>query len=90
MSGDQRVGPPVPQILETELDGEISLYDPENENVTILNDTASDVWLLCDGEHSAEEIVNLLASSYGVNADQIRDEVTRTIDEFIETGLLPA
>lgn len=90
MSSDKRIGPPVPQILETEVDGEISLYDPENENVTILNDTASDVWLLCDGEHSAEEIVNLLASSYGVNADQIRDEVTRTIDEFVEAGLLPA
>lgn len=90
MSGSQRVGPPASRILETEVDGEISLYDPENENVTILNDTASDVWLLCDGEHSTEEIVNLLASSYGVGADQIRDEITRTIDEFMEAGLLPA
>ena len=90
MSGDKRVGPPVPQILETDVDGEISLYDPTNENVTILNGTASDVWLLCDGQHSAEEIVDLLASSYGVDADQIRDEVTRTIEEFVETGLLPA
>lgn len=90
MTGESKVGPPASRILETEVDGEISLYDPENENVTILNDTASDVWLLCDGEHSAEEIVNLLASSYGVGTDQIRDEVTRTIDEFMEAGLLPA
>lgn len=90
MSGDKKVGPPVPQILETEVDGEISLYEPSKESVTILNGTASDVWTLCDGEHSVEEIVSLLASSYGVDAHQIRDEVTRAIDEFIETGLLSA
>lgn len=90
MSGEKKVGPPVPQILETEVDGEISLYDPGNESVTILNGTASDVWMLCDGEHSAEEIVSLLASSYDVDADQIRDAVTRAIDEFVESGLLRA
>lgn len=80
----------MPHILETEVDGEISLYDPANENVTILNGTASDVWLLCDGQYSAEEIVNLLASSYGVSAEQIQDEVTRTVDDFVEAGLLTA
>lgn len=90
MSGDKKVGPPVPQILETEVDGEISLYEPGSESVTILNGTASDVWMLCDGEHSTEEIVSLLASSYGIDADQIRDEVTRAIDEFVEAGLLSA
>lgn len=90
MSGEKKVGPPVPQILETEVSGEISLYDPGNESVTILNGTASDVWMLCDGEHSTEEIVSLLASSYGVSAHQIRDEVTRAIDEFIDAGLLSA
>lgn len=88
MSGEQRVGPPVPQILETDIDGEISLYNPASENVTILNGTASDVWLLCDGRHSTEEIVSLLAKSYGVDAGQIRDEVTATITEFIDAGLL--
>lgn len=90
LSGEKRVGPPVPQVLETEVDGEISLYDPATENVTILNGTASDVWLLCDGQHTATEIVDLLASAYGVEVDQIRDEVTRTIEAFVETGLLPA
>jgi hypothetical protein len=90
LSDDKKVGPPVLQILETEVDGDISLYNPGNESVTILNGTASDVWMLCDGEHSAEEIISLLASSYGVDVEQIRDEVTRAIDEFVEAGLLSA
>ncbi len=92
MSGNKnkKVGPPVPQILETEIDGDISLYNPGNESVTILNGTASDVWMLCDGEHSAEEIISLLASSYGVDVERIRDEVTRAIDEFVEAELLSA
>jgi len=89
LSGDTRVGPPAPHILETEVEGEISLYDPRKENVTILNGTASDVWLLCDGTRSTDEIVELLASSYGVDAGQIKGEVTATIDQFVAAGLLP-
>jgi len=88
LSGDNRVGPPVQQVLETELDGEVSLYNPATEQVTILNGTASDVWLLCDGEHTAEEITKLLAASYDVDEDEIRDDVSSTIDRLYESGLL--
>lgn len=86
--GDNRVGPPVPQILETEIDGDISLYNPSTEQVTVLNGTASDVWLLCDGEHTCEEIKGLLASSYQVDTAEISDDVERAIDLFRESGLL--
>lgn len=83
-----KVGPPAPKILETEVDGEISIYNPANEQVTILNGTASDVWLLCDGEQTQDEIVSLLASSYQVDEDEIRDEVADAIEEFQNAGLL--
>lgn len=88
MMTENKVGPPTSKILETEVDGEISLYNPTNEQVTILNGTASDVWLLCDGEHTRDEIVSLLASSYEVDEDQIRDEVVDAIEEFQDAGLL--
>lgn len=87
MTGDKRVGPAAPQILETDVDGEISLYNPSNESVTILNDTASDVWLLCDGEHTVDEIKSLLAASYGTTRDAVSDDVEKTIDEFRSAGL---
>lgn len=88
MSGENRVGPAAPQILETDVGAEISLYNPSNESVTILNGTASDVWLLCDGEHTAEEIKSLLAASYGTTRDAVSEDVDKTIEEFRTAGLL--
>lgn len=88
ISDEKRVGPPVAQVLETDIDGEISLYNPKNEQVTVLNGTASDVWLLCDGEHTAGEITTLLASSYALEPEEIADDVDRTIAMLEESGLL--
>ena len=85
-----RIGPPSPQILETEIGDEISLYDPVTENVVVLNQTASDIWRLSDGESDADGIVNLLAAAYGVEANRIRQEVEDTITKFREQGLLQA
>ena len=78
----ERIGPPSSHILETEVGDEISLYDPRTEQVVVLNQTASDVWRLCDGESGVDEIVRLLASAYGVDGDQIRREVEETVKSF--------
>ena len=87
---DSKVGPPASNVLETELDGEVSLYNPLQEEVTVLNGTASDVWYLCDGSLTSEEIVALLARSYSVPAEQIRGDVEQTIVMLREAGLLDA
>jgi hypothetical protein len=83
-----RIGPPSPQILETEVAEEISLYDPLTENVVVLNGPASDIWRLSDGESDLDEIVALLAAAYGVDPDRIRAEVEETIHSFHVQGLL--
>jgi hypothetical protein len=88
--GRQRIGPPQPHIIETEVKGDLSLYDPAQEKVLVLNGTATDVWLLCDGGQTADQVVDLIATSYGQEAATIRAEVTSTIRQFIEEGFLPA
>ena len=84
----RKIGPPLSHLLETEIDDEISLYDPHTEQVVVLNKTASDVWRLSDGESDLDEISILLASAYGVEVDQIRGQVEETIRSFQEHGLL--
>ena len=84
----RKVGPPRSHILETEIDEEISLYDPRNEQVVVLNQTASDVWRLSDGECDLEEIVRLLSVAYGVAAEDIRGEVEDTVRSLQGQGLL--
>lgn len=88
MGEPRRVGPQTDHIIETEIDGDISLYDPQTEQVMVLNHTASDIWLLSDGEHSLTEIVDLLATAYQVEPSAIRDDVEATVASFIEGGFL--
>lgn len=82
------VGPPALHLVETEVDGRISLYDPQREHVSVLNETASDVWRLCDGEHTLDEVVVLLARAYAVEPGSIRDEVKQAVAGFRDSGLL--
>lgn len=87
--GDQAIGPPFPHILETEVKGDISLYDPKQERVLVLNGTASDVWLLCDGEQTVDVIVELIAAAYRLDADAVRPDVEATVRQFIHEGFVP-
>jgi hypothetical protein len=88
-SFDRRVGPPPVHIIETEVKGDISLFDAERNQVLVLNTTASDVWRLCDGEHTVDEIVALLASAYQTTSEEVRDDIASTIEQFQSEGFLP-
>ena len=83
-----KVGPPAAHIVESEVDGRISLFDPESQEVSMLNDTASDVWRLCDGTSTIDQVVELMARAYDVEPDAVRDEVKATVTTFYDKGLL--
>ena len=83
-----RIGPPPAHILETEIGGEISLYDPQTDSVLVLNETASDVWRLSDGEHTLDEMIELLAGAYGTDAKSIRSDVEQAVRTIIDEGFL--
>jgi hypothetical protein len=82
------VGPPRPTVQALELDGDISLYDSATSQALVLNATASDVWRLLDGDHTVDEIVELIATAYLVSGALIRPDVVRIIDELTAAGLL--
>lgn len=83
-----KIAGPRSDLVETEVDGNISLYDPLREEVLVLNETASDVWRLCDGEHSLDEIVRLIARAYQIDAEEHREEISKTVGTFLEKRLL--
>ena len=88
MGDCEQVGPPRPNLLETEVDGDISIYDPGSERVVVLNQTASDVWRLTDGQHTIDEIVELLARAYEVDVHSISDDVGQAVEGFVDAGLI--
>ena len=83
-----KVGPPAAHIVESEVDGRISIFDPQSQEVSVLNDTASDVWRLCDGTSTLNEVVELMARAYGVEPDAIGEDVKATVETFYGKGLL--
>lgn len=88
MGDCEQVGPPRPNLLETEVDGDISIYDPGSERVVVLNQTASDVWRLTDGQHTIDEIAELLARAYQVDVHSISDDVGQAVEGFVDAGLI--
>lgn len=83
-----RIGPPVSQLEALDIDGTVTLYHPALDQALVLNGTASDVWRLCDGEHSFDEVVAFLADAYGTDARSIRAEVRAVVERFEGLGLL--
>jgi hypothetical protein len=83
-----KVGPPADRIVESEVDGNISLFDPDTGEVSMLNDTASDLWRLADGSQTIEEMIELAARAYGVEPSSIADEVRATVETFEKKGFL--
>ena len=82
------LGPPVERVLVTELDGELVVYDGDRDVVHTLNSSASDIWRLMDGEHCLDEIVDLVAAAYASEPDDIRSHVVRTVETFVDRGLV--
>lgn len=82
------VGPPAAHVVESEVGDQISLYDPESEEVLVLNPTASDVWRLSDGTHTLDEIAALLGRAYGVDPGAIAADVAGAVADFASRGLL--
>lgn len=90
MVDDELVGPPSDGVTEVEVEGAAYLHSVETNDVVVLNQTASDVWFLCDGSSSAQEIVDRLAQAYDLPQEQIKDDVLTTIASFRRAGLLPS
>ena len=82
------VGPGADHVLVTELDGNISLYDPRRAEVHVLNVTASQIWRLLDGSRSIEDVVEVLADAYSLDPVEVQAAVAATVSTFVERGLL--
>ena len=71
-----------------QLDNELLLYHPSDTKILYLNQSASLVWGLCDGEHSVAEIIDLLSQAYPEAAASIPDDVHAALTEFLDSGCI--
>ena len=67
------------EVRFRQFDNEILLLRPESGTGIWLNETASLVWLLCNGERTIAEIIELLREAFPVAAENLPAEVEDTL-----------
>lgn len=90
MIGDGNRPRPAPDVQIEILDGEAVVFHVATLQILHLNRSAALIWYLCDGRRTVAEICALLADAYPSAAEQIRDDVERTLRLLWEKGALVA
>ena len=68
---------------------DLVLYDPSNGDVHMLNATAANVFQLCDGSHTPEEMAKALVDSFdGVDYAQAYEDVKSALDTLEAKNLV--
>jgi hypothetical protein len=70
------------------IEDELLLYHLDETRILYLNQTASLIWRLCDGQRTVGEITTLLGEAYPESAGTIADDVQKTLQQFLEFGAI--
>ena len=67
---------------------EAILHDRRNGRAHVINETAAQIWELCDGQSTLDQIASALAASYDVPASVVQEDVQYILTKFRELGVL--
>jgi len=70
------------------MDNELLLFNPKSTNILYLNETASLIWQLCDGQRNVTELVSLLTETFPEAGTNIKKDVEDTITLFKKHGAI--
>ena len=73
-----------------DLGDEFLAYDAEQDEIHVLNGTARDIYLLCDGETDIDAIASSLCDKYGVENGRAHGDIEQILDDMLKLGLLTA
>jgi hypothetical protein len=69
-------------------DDENLVYDPQHETVHLMNATAMAIWVLCDGDTTADEMIDAICQLSGLPRDVVLEDVHRILARFAEADIL--
>ena len=72
----------------TDLGDEYLFYDRENDRVHVLNTTAREIFLLCDGKRTEDEIASALAKTYDLETATAGKDTQQTLQRLYDLGVL--
>lgn len=79
---------PATESKGTDLGDEYLFYDRERDQVHVLNGTAREIFLLCDGRRTETEVATAFADRYEAHRDEARKDAEETLRRLYDLGLL--
>ena len=77
-----------PGFTGKDLGEEYVILDAKGDRFTHLNATAREIYLLCDGSRSTDDVARALADAFEVDAETARADTAKAIEELMELGIL--
>jgi hypothetical protein len=76
------------RLASVELDGEIVIYDEEDNSIHHLNPTASLVWKSCDGTSTVRELAIDFAEAFDVPEPKMERDLRQIIRQMADSKLM--
>lgn len=86
--GPEFVAHPRPDMVTVDVEGDAIVYDEQNEVAHLLSPTGAIVWRLLDGRTRLDELASELAEAFGVDTEQVLEDVVGLAQELGRRGLL--
>ena len=82
--------PPTPNkdVLLQRVGQEAILHDRRNGRAHVINESAAQIWELCDGQHTLDQIVSTFAATYALPTVDVQADVQNIIAKFHELRVL--
>jgi len=74
------------RFMTKDLGDEFLLYDPDGERIHILNGTAREILLLCDGRHTVEDCIAAVVRVFEIDEPTARRDVLKVLDRLTRLG----
>jgi hypothetical protein len=75
-------------VLTEPLDGETVVLDLVSGEYHLLNPTGQLIWEHCDGEHSLDDLANVLVQGFGLTTDEALADVRHLVERLQGADLL--
>ena len=72
----------------TDLGDEMLFYDHDGGPVRVLNAAEREIYLLCDGNRSVDQLSEAFATVYGLDPGRATQDTHKTLAELVELGLV--
>ena len=79
---------PADAVRGKDLGNEYMFYDEDGDHIHVLNGTAREIFILCDGTRTEGDVVRDMLERFEVDEATIRRDVTETIERLLTLNLL--